>query len=346
MAEIKEKRNFSTYNEIKTSKQDYSPEYLEYRRKWNENPENCIVGSFPIHLDIEANSSCNLKCKMCFQSFKPPKPGYMDWDLYTKLIDEGAENGLCSIKLMYRGEPLLHPRIADMVKYAKVKGILEVMFNTNVNLLNEKMARALIDAGMDKIICSIDGYTKDFYESIRIGGNFNTVLKNIVRLNKLKKELNINKPIIRIQMVLLKSIKNIEEHVKKYVEFWGPYTDDIALEEENERDDTKFTDIVIAKDFKCNQPWRRLFIMWDGEYRLCCGDTYGKFKLGNAKETSIKDIWLGPILERVRKLHINGDSHKMRICNECGGRLSIIKNSNIAHKNIKNGLLKQFKENS
>ncbi len=47
------------------------------------------------------------------------------------------------------------------------KGILEVMFNTNATLLTEKKSRQLINAGIDKISCSIDGYTKEFYEKIK-----------------------------------------------------------------------------------------------------------------------------------------------------------------------------------
>jgi hypothetical protein len=42
-----------------------APAYFEYRRRWNENPKNFVVGDFPIHLDVEATSDCNLKCTMC-----------------------------------------------------------------------------------------------------------------------------------------------------------------------------------------------------------------------------------------------------------------------------------------
>jgi len=146
-------------------KEKQTQEYVEYRRKWNENPQKFIVGDFPIHVDIETITTCNLKCFMCVQSYDPPDPMKMDFKVFKKVIDECAGKGVCSIKTQYRGEPLLDTRMPDMIKYAKEKGILEVMFNTNATLLSEGTAKALIDAGLDKIICSVDGYTKDVYEA-------------------------------------------------------------------------------------------------------------------------------------------------------------------------------------
>ena len=77
---------------------------------------------------------------MCFQQHMPiPKEGYIDFELYKRVVDECAENKLYSIRLCHRGEPLLHSKIVDMVKYAKDKGIKEVFTLTNGLLLNEKL---------------------------------------------------------------------------------------------------------------------------------------------------------------------------------------------------------------
>lgn len=308
---------------------EHTPEYREYRRQWDENPISNVVADYPIHLDIEVNSDCNLKCVMCFQSFNPPKKGRMSFKTYTKIIDDGAKNGLKSIKLMYRGEPLLHPDIVKMVKYAKQKGIIEVMFNTNGNLLTEKKAKELIMAGLDRIIFSIDGYSKEFYESIRKGGNFNLVLNNVRRLKQLRLEYNYLTPRIRVQMLLLDSIKDKENHVNRYKSFWKKYADDIGIDNVNDYDFSKIKDSWKCKEFKCTSLWQRLFIMWNGEIRLCCGDIYGKMILGNINKNSIKKIWHSAALTKLRELHKQGDSHLINICNLCGGRRTIIENNNL-----------------
>ena len=41
------------------------PEYKEYRKMWRETAVNHIKTDFPLHLDIEVTSYCNLACPMC-----------------------------------------------------------------------------------------------------------------------------------------------------------------------------------------------------------------------------------------------------------------------------------------
>ena len=323
----------NTFQEMKIrgNSIEETPEYKEYRRQWVDNPKNHIVNDFPIHLDIEINPHCNLRCVMCFQSFAPLKSGYMTEELFRKIIDEGTKNGLKSIKLQYRGEPLLHPKVAEFVDYAKKKGVIEVMFNTNANLLNEKMARKLIEAKMDKIICSIDGYTSDVYEKVRIRGNFDKVVENLKRLQELKKEMNVDYPIIRVQMVKFPHLSN--DYVKEYVDFWSKIADYVGVEEyndwESEMKGKLSNEEVVCKEFCCTQPWQRLFVIWDGTIILCCGDHNLEMPLGNVNKNSLKDIWLSLRLQTIRKIHKRGDSHKIPICNKCSGRRTLIRMKNI-----------------
>ncbi len=295
---------------------DESPAYNEYRRKWEENPKNFIAGEFPIHLDIEPASGCNLKCPMCFQSFNPPPKGFIDLALYKRIIDEGAAHGLCSIKLTYRGEPLLHPGLPEMIKYAKDKGILDVMFNTNGMLLTEKKARQLIEAGLDKIIFSIDGYTKETYEKIRRGAKFETAVKNIKRLQELKKEMNSSKPIVRVQMI---DSPETHSQVEGYLKFWGAIADHVAMEDLLDWN-IKQEQCTVDNDFACAQLWQRLLIMYDGEYILCCGDHYNRMKLGNYNDKPVAEMWNSPLLKGFRELHKKGESHRMLCCRYCGMR--------------------------
>ena len=91
------------------------PVFKEYRTKWDEWPKNFQTGEFPLHIDIEASSVCNLRCRFCEATIDNigTKFGYMDFDTFTKIIDESAECGLYAIKLNSgaRGEPLLNKNI-------------------------------------------------------------------------------------------------------------------------------------------------------------------------------------------------------------------------------------------
>lgn len=308
---------------IKSKKKEGNA-YKEYRRKWEENPKNFIVDDFPIHIDLEMNTDCNLRCFMCFQSFDTPKKQVMEFDLIKKIIDEGSEKGGLSIKTQYRGEPLLYKNLPEVVKYAKSKGYIEVMFNTNAILLSEDISLALIEAGIDKIICSIDGYTKEIYEEIRVGGNFEVILKNIKYLIKLKKKLGSQKPIVRVQMV--DTPKN-HHQIEGYIEFWKNIVDEVAIEDMLDwKADAE--DYSPLEDWACAQLWQRLVVLADGDVLPCCRGIQGGNEklvvLGNAYNESIENLWKGKRITELRSLHMQGLSHKIRMCRLCGLRKDVI----------------------
>jgi len=317
------------YKKMTQVPHEQTPKYLEYRRKWEENPKKHIVGNFPIHLDLESTSACNLKCPMCFQSFAPPPRGFMDMGLYKKIVNEGAKKGLCSIKLQYRGEPLLHPKIDKMVRYAKKKGILEVMFNTNAVLLNEEMANKLIDAGLDKIICSVDGYTPEVYEKIRVGAKFKLVLDNIKNLQRIKRERAITKPAVRVQMV---DTPWNHDQIDGYIKFWGNIADHVAVEDMNDWSDKSLKEVVVCREFDCPMVYQRLIVLYDGKVTICCGNIYGKLVAGDLNKQSVEEVWKGSVMQKLRRHLADGESHRVQICAECGYRMTVIKNKKMKHE--------------
>ena len=101
------------------------PEYFAYREKWNEYPKQHKVDRVPVHLDIEATSNCNLKCKMCPRTDMVNDGTFwdvknFDFDLYKEIVADAASKGVCSIKYNYLGEPLMHPKLVEMIKFAEV----------------------------------------------------------------------------------------------------------------------------------------------------------------------------------------------------------------------------------
>ena len=116
----------------------------------------------------------------------------MDFNFYKKIIDTAVKFDVPSIKLNWRGEPLLNPKLEEFISYAKKNGILEVSINTNATTLTEKRAERLIDAGLDQIIYSFDGGTKKTYEKMRPArfkkNKFEDVYKNIKNFHFIKQK--------------------------------------------------------------------------------------------------------------------------------------------------------------
>ena len=51
---------------IKNLSAGWEREYNEYRRKWVDNAKNQILSEYPLLVDLELSSICNLKCPMCY----------------------------------------------------------------------------------------------------------------------------------------------------------------------------------------------------------------------------------------------------------------------------------------
>jgi len=287
--------------------------FQAYRKKWKQWPEKLKVGKYPLFIDLEVTSSCNLKCPFCATTFRGDKikKGFIDFALVKKIIDEGAKNGLCGVKFNIRGEPLLHPKIAEFVKYAKDKGLVDVYFNTNAMLLNEINAKKLIDAGLDRLSISFEGYTKDVYEKNRRGADFKKVIKNIALIQGLKKKLNVSHPKIRIQTVLL---PDLVPYLKNYKAFWKDKVDEIAYLDYKEMK-TKKTGIVNS--WICPQIWQRMAVWWDGTILPCNHDDDALLSLGNAKKVSLKDAWNSMKMKSIRKMHKEAKAHLINACDGC-----------------------------
>ena len=293
--------------------------YRLYRLKWNLAGKYHIKFGFPIHIDIETSSYCNLRCRMCPQSFAPKSidKGYIELELFKKVIDEGAEHGLCSIKLNWRGEPLLHKQLPEMVEYAKKHGIIEVMINTNGQLLTKDMSRKLIKAGIDKIIISLDGMNKATYEHLRQGANYDKLIKNIDDLLVLKKELGSKKPFVRVQTLRM---KETNKEVRDYVNFWKQKVDDVAVNEYSNRGEIEKRDVgdyVAVGRCPCPQIWQRTMIAWNGDVMVCCGDWYKKTLVGNANKSSLKELWDGKKWEWIRTMHKKRRLAEVPGCDKC-----------------------------
>jgi MoaA/NifB/PqqE/SkfB family radical SAM enzyme len=245
--------------------------YRKYRLKWLLASKKHKVYDFPIHIDIETTNNCNLRCVMCGINFAKEAFGAITWELFQKIIDEGVQHGLCSIKLNWRGEPLLHPRVVDMVRYAKEKGIVEVQFNTNGQLLTEEKARGLIEAGLDRIIFSVDGATKETYEKIRRGGIYERLVNNIETLLRLKKEMKKKLPLTRIQFVEMKENMHESELFKKTWEgkidevIVNPFLDMSYLDPNANEVDRSSGNLKLQERKPCNQIWQRLIFLLTGK---------------------------------------------------------------------------------
>jgi len=147
-------------------------------------------------------------CSLQFRQDGPPygPPAFMDFEAFCGLI--AAFPDLEHLHLQGLGEPTMHPRFFDMVRYAVERGV-RVTTNTNATLLNDRRAEACVESGLDTLHVSIDGATAATFERIRRRAHFDRVIANVHRVAAARARANGRLPHLHMVSVVMR--QNLEE---------------------------------------------------------------------------------------------------------------------------------------
>ena len=314
--------NASYYEKICSSewKSLRDQEYHNYRKQWHEIPEKKIITDFPIHLDIETTNICNLLCPMCPRTVHIANKsfselGSMTKDDYKNIIDQAVDGKCKSIKLNYLGEPLAHRDIIWQIEYAKKKGIIDVMFNTNASLLTKEKSKKLLEAGIDNVFVSFDAVDPLEFSIQRKGTTVGKVIDNVFNFILLKNEIRPSCQ-IRLSMVMYKDEKWQKQFEALQI-MWSNHVDALGWGYFIDRDIKNSLYFSEVKGFHCAQPFQRMFLKFNGNVTICCVDDKDETIVGNWREEKLKDIWKNKKYSEIRKLHSTGNYYKMEMCKKC-----------------------------
>ena len=159
------------------------------------------------YLTFEVTNICNLNCGMCFKKgIDEVNYLHMSLDTFKKALNDS--NPTTGVTFVGLGEPLLNPDFYMMLFESKKRNLI-VNFATNGTMLDKDWCKRLVDLKIDKVSVSFDGATKETYEKIRVGSNFEKVIDNIKTFVKIRNDSNSKYPFIRLDVVLMK--QNIHE---------------------------------------------------------------------------------------------------------------------------------------
>lgn len=278
---------------------------------------------FPKYIEIESVDGCNSKCIMCPRSVENKKDFiYMTDEVFDKIVEELAQykDWIEMMTFTGTGEPLLDRKLPDRIRKLKDIGIKHIQFSTNASLLTQEWVYKFYESGIDDIRCSIDGFTKETYETVRVGLNYDTVVNNVLNFLKIRDELNWNVH-VRIRMV---GMENNKEEWSDWMSYWKSKvreTDKVQImplepygelyKEEREKY------VISMQDMPCVVLFSTIVIRTDGSVQLCCLDTDLNYNMGNIMESSIVDIWRSEKFKKFRKLHMEGERNQINMCRGC-----------------------------
>ncbi|MBU2552258.1 MAG: radical SAM protein [Proteobacteria bacterium] len=299
------------------------PAFDDYRERWRLADEFIRRPDWPLHLDVDTNYTCNLRCVMCPLGVGGFPVAYdrkhLDFDLYKRVLDEGAANGLASVRLGLTGEPLLRKDIAEFVRAARDHGLLDVMLITNGHLLTPDVSLALIEAGLTRLMVSIDAVRPETYRRIRRGGELETVTRNVHAFLDLRRRLGSDLPLLRLSFV---KMSFNEDEQSDFSGYWSDKADYISFQEYTNILETESTryftgNRVRAPRFRCPDPWQRMSLFVNGDLFPCCSDFGRLAPMGNAGETSVGRVWRSEAALALARLHQEGRWRENDLCRRC-----------------------------
>lgn len=273
----------------------------------------------PEIFQVEPTNYCNLRCPMCPHDLMTREVGFMDLDLFRHAVDQ-VKDYSASIRLHNMGESLLHKRVDEFIRYARTAGIATVL-STNASALTERSGERILDAGLDQLLISFDGASKETYETLREGARYEKVLQKVEAFLALKVKRKAKRP--RITMSLI-NMPLTRTEIEAFKARWRSRVDAIRIKPPRNWDGSserinRLVDLSSLRPIEhpCYWLWSSMVILWDGRVVPCCMDYDGKAVLGNIREKSLDEIFNDAPMQALRRLHTQGRVCESELCRGC-----------------------------
>lgn len=250
-----------------------------------------ILREMPQYVMIQTTSFCNAKCTICPypDTAKELTMGAMSDGLYEKILRDCAEGGgVQKIFPFLMNEPLMDKRFPE--RLALLRRILpdvSVQIDSNLGLLDATKAEAIAEH-CDTILVSAHGITKESYEAISIGIQFDRFLENLALLVKTAKG--------RRAAVRINCVARSTEHADEIRAYWAghgvvAHVNVFVTHAGNHRSEKLHTEGTLGGCCNTDIPLNRINILYNGDCIICCMDWRREVILGSVARTSIRDLW-------------------------------------------------------
>lgn len=317
---------------------------VTFHRLWNS---VCCYGSYllsllgivkvrhrPLFISVEPANWCMLRCPQCpvgMRQDRKEEHRFFTAEMLEKVLQETGKY-LQTVLFHFQGEPLLNQQLPELIRLAKQEKIY-TMLSTNAQLLDESMAKRLVESGLDRVVVSIDGFTQASYEQYRVGGSLKRALAGLQFMHRAKTKYH-SPIVIELQCLYLRSNEQEWNYIRqnyralgatklsmKTAQFYD-FEGGNALMPTNE----KYSRYHKGKDGvwrlkkkirnRCYRMWSGCVIDAAGDVHPCCFDKDGKYVYGNIRCTGFLEIWNGERAMQLRKKIVE-KRKDIPMCNNC-----------------------------
>lgn len=251
-------------------------------------------------LNVEVTNRCNLRCVYCPVNRSMARPRTdLPFETFRRLIERSPT--VRTLLPFQWGEPLLHPRLFDMVRLAAGRGV-RTFVTTNGTLLDDVTCRAIVGSGIHRLTVSVDG--DDAIHRRTRGIELAPVRERVQRLRRLRDAAGAP---LRIDVSMVVD-ETTAPGLDAFFAAWSPVVDRVQAIPRMVRE---------TRRSPCREPWRGLLVVLaDGRVTTCCADSEGTLALGDVHTEDPPTIFQGEAMRALRRDHAR--KCFPAACAECG----------------------------
>ncbi len=312
-------------------------------RKWNPDVQRAQLAEViplatPYAAYIEPTNLCNFKCAFCptghpgvLERVKRPS-GLMDFALFKKVVEDFKEfpERLRVLFIHKDGEPLLHPRIGEMLAIAKRSEIAPVVWlTTNGSLITRERAIEIIESGIDFVRLSVEHVTSEGYRTMtKTYDDYDELRRRVAFLHEEKTRRGSS---LKIWAKMI-DFNFTPAELEKFGRDFGDITDEVLLTGTGVWTSEMGVDFNLGAKPQagydgvmplrpdrvvCPYAFYNIAVNFDGSTGGCMLDWAHSLVAGNARERSLREIWNGEEFNRVRRMQLEGRRREFVSCNGC-----------------------------
>lgn len=293
-------------------------------------PVAAALRQLPAAVVVDVTNSCNLRCPVCPVTIAMSRRrGMMRMEVFEAIIDgfrDRAEKP--EIFFNFSGEPTLNPLLPAFVRLAVAHGH-KTFLSTNATKLTEKLSRALIEAGLDRVYLCLDGFDAEAQEAYRIRSKFMQVKANIERFVTLRNALRPGRPLCILQTLLTRYSEGQRDAIVAWARSIG--MDRVRFKSFSMGTYTTPEERALAQRFlptdpslrrtgdappprSCREPLHSPVVFYDGSLGLCCIDYDRRVRMPNIRERGFAAAFLSDAAVAAREA---GYRKQHAICRDC-----------------------------
>jgi MoaA/NifB/PqqE/SkfB family radical SAM enzyme len=300
-------------------------------------------GSYPIALQLEPTVRCQLNCPLCPRERvnRGRGEGLMPFGDYANLLAEVGPR-LLAIAFWQWGEPLLHPRLPEMVALAKRHGLLTLLATNGQTDPDEARLGDLFAAGLDMLIVALDGITEEVYSGFRQGGSAAATRRLIAEaVRQREARPGADRPLLNARIIATRASEPEIAAARDYARAAGVdlfSVKSVSLYDSADPDHAALPAARGLRSFqyqgrdeaaayaaspnRCLKPWSWPTLRHDGELLLCECDHALAHSLGNVFASgSFRAVWRSERARELRRAFPASGRVELEFCRRCRYKL-------------------------